>query len=258
MDDLNLHELLIGAGESPPDTRIEFRDPIARHGPAAVAAMSPWLRDPRLAAFAIRVIRRAADFEARAQAIRALEDAIPSLVDVLRQDAEKSLADLLPGSRGRSPGDRRPPAHRSQVNSAPAGVDQLVEGRTYRRRDLHERGFGGNRQKGISYAAGGTDAFLFSDPSKVAEWGYRDTWVGNDIYRYYGEWSGTGDMTLSGGNREIIDRSPNLYLFTKTTQGHQFAGRFRCRSWQSTPAVREGRQWMAIVFDLERVGAHEA
>ena len=125
-------------------------------------------------------------------------------------------------------------------------------GKLYRRKDLHDSGLGGNRQKGISYGADATEVLLFSDPASHEKWGYRDSWQGSDAYRYYGEWSGTGDMTFTGGNQAIVDRSPELHLFTKTHAGHIYAGRFSCRRSELVPGYRDGKQWTAIVFDLVR------
>ena len=247
LDDLSLDQLLIGAAESPPSSRIDFRDPIARHGSVAVSRIAPWLADPALAAFAIRVIQRAAEFGGQADAVRVLRDAMSFLTGPAHTDAQVALGEL--GVRPRPKASR--PA--GPVAAAPMSTDELVAGRRYRRRDLHDAGLGGNRQKGISYGANGTDVLLFSDPAKAGEWGYRDTWQGADAYRYFGEWSGTGDMGLVGGNREIVDRSPNLYLFTRLGTIFEFAGRFQCRRWTQEPATRDGKQWMAIVFDLERV-----
>ena len=66
-----LEELLFAA-EKAGASRIEFRDQIAAHGAPAVEAMAPWVRDPHLGAFAVRVIGRAAGHGARAEAIAAL------------------------------------------------------------------------------------------------------------------------------------------------------------------------------------------
>jgi hypothetical protein len=53
-----LDQLLAKAQEAGPDTRIELRDAIASFGEAAVEAMADWTGEPRLAAFAIRVLER--------------------------------------------------------------------------------------------------------------------------------------------------------------------------------------------------------
>lgn len=53
-----LDSLLARAREAHPSDRIELRDPIAAQGETAIDAMTDWLGDPRLAAFAIRVLER--------------------------------------------------------------------------------------------------------------------------------------------------------------------------------------------------------
>ena len=54
-----LAALLADARDADPTHRIDLRDPIAAHGAAAIEAVGPWLKEPALAAFAIRVIARA-------------------------------------------------------------------------------------------------------------------------------------------------------------------------------------------------------
>jgi hypothetical protein len=53
-----LDDLLDEASDADPGDRIDLRDPIAAHGEVAIDAMTDWLADPRLAAFAIRVLER--------------------------------------------------------------------------------------------------------------------------------------------------------------------------------------------------------
>ena len=55
-----LDALLAQAQTAAPMDRIELRDPIAAYGELAIDAMTDWLGDPRLAAFAIRVLERRA------------------------------------------------------------------------------------------------------------------------------------------------------------------------------------------------------
>lgn len=131
-------------------------------------------------------------------------------------------------------------------------VEDLVVGTCYRRRDLHLAGLGGNWQTGISYPADGTYCLLFSDPSKASDYGYRDSPDGEDGYRYFGRWDGTGDMTLSGGNQAVLDRSPELYLFTEAACGQVYRGRYMCLGWEEELATRDGQQHKAIVFRLRR------
>ena len=59
MPDLNA--LLDKATVADASDRILLRDPIAAFGAAAIPAMTAWLHDPRLAAFAVRVLGRIGD-----------------------------------------------------------------------------------------------------------------------------------------------------------------------------------------------------
>jgi hypothetical protein len=252
--DLSLEEAVIGAGEAPPSRRIEFRDPIARHGSAGIDRVKPWLSDPKMAAFAVRVIARAADFGAADEARRVLSSALSVLVEPGRSDAQIALSGLGV-SAGRS-ATRRHPADRATTVPA-ISVEDFVVDRVYRRRDIHDGGLGGNRQKGISYPANGTYVLLFSDPGSTHDWGYKDTWLGSDGYQYYGEWNGTGDMLPIGGNLALVDRSPEIYLFVKVSGGHRFAGRFACVNQDRTPATRDGKEYSALVFTLERAASRQ-
>ena len=54
----DLDDLLTQAREADPGVRITLRDPIAAQGDLAIEAMTDWLGDPRLAAFAVRVLER--------------------------------------------------------------------------------------------------------------------------------------------------------------------------------------------------------
>jgi hypothetical protein len=249
---LDLDALLIAAAEAPPESRISFRDQIAAYGEAAIERlMEPaWIGDPKYAAFSIRTIAKAAEFGAEAAAIRALKTALAIVKDDWHhKDIETALGQL--GAPHRNPSAGRKPKATHAV--APIAPEDLVVGRCYKRSDLHDGGLGGNRQKGISYPADGTHCLLFSDPSKVTEYGYRDQPLGDERFRYFGEWSGSGDMTMTGGNSVIADRSPELYLFTTASCGRVFLGRFGLVSWSEEPAFRDGRQFRAIVFTLERV-----
>jgi hypothetical protein len=93
---------------------------------------------------------------------------------------------------------------------------------------------------------------LFSKPAAAEEHGYRDGWVGDTTYRYFGAWSGSGDMLLDGVNRTILDRSPNLLLLTKSGDGWRFEGYFSCDQYETQRTVRDGREFSALVFLLVR------
>jgi hypothetical protein len=55
---MELATLLHQAEAASASVRIERRDAIAAFGPRAIEAVSPWLKSPKLAAFAIRVIEQ--------------------------------------------------------------------------------------------------------------------------------------------------------------------------------------------------------
>jgi hypothetical protein len=86
--------LLADAREADPAHRIDLRDPIAAHGAAAIEAVGPWLKDPVLAAFAIRVIARAGLDGERDAALAALRQARRRLDPRLRADVDWALGVL--------------------------------------------------------------------------------------------------------------------------------------------------------------------
>lgn len=94
-----LPTLLEAARAAEPARRIELRDRIAEHGAPAVVALTPWLADPVLAAFAVRVIERvglAGERELAAKVLRAARKRAPE--EVLG-DVEWALRLLRPASR---------------------------------------------------------------------------------------------------------------------------------------------------------------
>ena len=250
-EELSLDDAVMGAAEAPPAIRIEFRDPIARYGSDGIDRVTPWLADPSLAAFAVRVIARAADFGAAGASGRALQASLAILQGAARSDALAALEKLGVSS----PRPRATTASKPDV--APMSLDELVEGNVYKRRELHRAGLGGNQQKGISYPARGIYVLLFSDPDSKQDWGYNDSWLGDDAYRYYGEWSGAGDMVSVGGNFALVERSPEIYLFVKVSSGHRYAGQFKCVAQYREPTAHEGREYSALVFRLERHSSSE-
>jgi hypothetical protein len=247
----SLDGLLIAAGEAPPDTRIEFRDSIAAYGREAIARLaSPeWIGDPKYAAFAIRTITKAAAFGAKQEAVNALRGAFATAAsETQRFDITTALASL----GDKTAKDPNKAAMTPRIRSTALSLQDLVVDQCYSRTELHDS-FGGNRETGISYPAGGNHCLLFSDPGKVTEYGYADAPVGEDGYRYFGHWYGSGDMTMTRGNKAVLDRSPELYLFTSAKCGFVFRGQFECRDWENERAAREGRSDIAIVFNLRRV-----
>jgi hypothetical protein len=105
-EDQSLESLLQAAEEAAPDRRIELRDAIAAHGAAAIKCVSPWLTDPALGAFAVRVIRKAvdaetaADAETRDVALASLRSAKSSAgSDGITRDIEEAIKALKPPPR---------------------------------------------------------------------------------------------------------------------------------------------------------------
>ena len=245
-----LEALIAKADAASREDRITFRDPIAAHGARAIEAIAPWLLDPERGAFAVRVLGKIADLGYCTEAVDALRMAqAQNPSDLVRRDIDAEVNRLDPRS------SRTLAPHRGAGKASPTySPDELVVGKVYaRRRDLHKYGLGGNWQKGISYPADGAYVLVFSDPVKGAEHGYKDTSVGSDQYRYFGEWDGTGDMTMTGGNAAIRDRSPEIHLFIAATGGYRYEGRFRFEGYDIEATVRDGRQFNAIVFRLARV-----
>jgi hypothetical protein len=89
-----LAALLAEAKDADPAHRIDWRDPIAAHGAAAIEAVGPWLKDPTLAAFAIRVIARVGLDGEREAAQATLRQARRRLDARLRADADWALGVL--------------------------------------------------------------------------------------------------------------------------------------------------------------------
>lgn len=91
-----LDELLTEAREADPGDRINLRDPIAAHGEVAIDAMTDWLGDPRLAAFAIRVLERIGREPAQRSAVLGVLGAVDrsELPPHLAGDLDGALAAL--------------------------------------------------------------------------------------------------------------------------------------------------------------------
>lgn len=121
-----LNELLADARDAAPATRIELRDPIANFGTLAVDAMTDWLGDERLAAFAIRVLERIGQDHANQGAVLDVFEAVDrdELPPHLASDLDQALAKL--GQPRAAP--RAGP--RSATVSRPIGL-QGVAGRGY-------------------------------------------------------------------------------------------------------------------------------
>lgn len=111
-----LDDLLLAAQEADPESRIEWRDRIAAHGERAIEAMTDWLADPRLAAFAIRVLERIGHVAGTRTAVIDVLAAIDrdELPPHLAGDVDRALDGLgrptrAPRGRTGGAGPNRPP-----------------------------------------------------------------------------------------------------------------------------------------------------
>jgi hypothetical protein len=98
-----LDVLLTLARDADPGERISYRDRIVAHGRLGLEAMTDWLSDPRLGAFAVRVIEKIAMDpvlrEVAADALASVDrDELPPL---LANDVERALSTITPQKRAR-------------------------------------------------------------------------------------------------------------------------------------------------------------
>jgi hypothetical protein len=115
--------LLARAEGADPAHRIDLRDDIAAHGAAAIEAVTPWLKVPALAAFAIRVISTAGLRGDREAAQAALRQARRRLDERLRADIDWALTSLkvarpVPAPAVRAPA-RQTRTERPRYSSGP-------------------------------------------------------------------------------------------------------------------------------------------
>jgi hypothetical protein len=87
--------LLARASAATPETRIELRDSLAAQGDAVIAPMKSWIADPRLGAFAVRVLEmvsKPGQLAGSPAALRASRRTAGS--DAIRRDIEAALLRL--------------------------------------------------------------------------------------------------------------------------------------------------------------------
>ena len=99
-------------------------------------------------------------------------------------------------------------------------MTMAAAGTTIRRTAIHDE-HGGNRQKGISRPKSGPYLFLFSNPQRGHEYGYRDGWGDDGCYHYCGE-GRRGDQEMTDGNRDILEHQQqkrSLQVFASTAKG---------------------------------------
>lgn len=133
----------------------------------------------------------------------------------------------------------------------------FIRGRDYQRRtELHDR-FGGQRQGGIATPKDHPFVLIFTAQAG-AQHGYRDHWVDDDTFEYWGE-GHRGDMQFVRGNRAIRDHAKDgrrIYLFEKTPKSgwYRFIDEMRCDGHRfATGLDTDGNERQEIVFRLMRV-----
>lgn len=102
-----LQRLLDTAKAAGPHERIYYRDPIASHGQEAITAVTPWLTDRVLAAFAVRVVLYAGADGDREEAIRVLHKNRTQVPPFIREDVDlaiRQLQQLIPDASSHSSG----------------------------------------------------------------------------------------------------------------------------------------------------------
>lgn len=96
-----LDQLLETASVADPSVRIQFRDPIAAHGAAAIPRLRNWLVDARLSAFAVRTLEKIA---AETPNRRAVLDALGSLdPQAVSEWTRRDVADAVTRITGKAP-----------------------------------------------------------------------------------------------------------------------------------------------------------
>jgi hypothetical protein len=105
---MRLSTLLKEAGAASPMHRIEWRDPIAAHGARAIEGVRPWLADPVLAAFAIRVVERAGTNGEAALAAQVLRSSRASAPPAVVGDLDWALQRLRLRTNGSVPRSASP------------------------------------------------------------------------------------------------------------------------------------------------------
>ena len=127
---MKLALLLEEASTASPARRIEWRDRIAAFGPRAIEGVRPWLSNPVLAGFAIRVIVRAGAAEPilAAQVLRSARSTVPRAaaadidwaIQQLRatSQATGSSESSSAGPKAAAPRRSAPPRRRSSPRAA--------------------------------------------------------------------------------------------------------------------------------------------
>jgi hypothetical protein len=189
----SLNALLKAAREAAPESRIEYRDQIATYGVDAITAIAPWLADPRLGAFAARVIAAVGRQGHAPEALAALTSGLETAgSDPVRRDVEAGIAEFAPPRRRRAVAGRtgydilatdaelrghpavryRIETHkeRGHFNVPRAVMDQLgIETDGAIDLDVHRSSTGGLVYSGRMGIASGTEVYPANDDASAAE-----------------------------------------------------------------------------------------
>ena len=95
---LELETLLERTRSAPPESRIEWRKPLAEYGLAAVDAVTPWLKDEALCYFAVTVIERVGTTGHKERALQALRESRPTVGSGLQAFMDAAIGRL--GGKG--------------------------------------------------------------------------------------------------------------------------------------------------------------
>jgi 5-methylcytosine-specific restriction protein A len=131
-------------------------------------------------------------------------------------------------------------------------ASMFVQGREYRRRDLHQQ-FGGQEQGGISTPLKYPLILLFTGEAGE-QYGYADGWTSEGLFFYVGEGQ-VGDMQFIRGNAAIrnhTDLGKDLHLFSYVKKGVVwYVGQMLCTgyNYQDGPDA-QGKRRQMIVFEL--------
>lgn len=144
----------------------------------------------------------------------------------------------------------------SLLSPSTAGSLPFEVGALYHRRDQIHGVLGGQRQGGISTPVDAPFVIIFTGAAGATH-GYNDFWDDEERLHYFGEGQ-RGDMTMTGGNRAILEHKKNgkrLLMFQQMGHGkpNRFRGEYEFEDFQIVKDVldTEGNRRSAIVFRLK-------
>lgn len=138
-----------------------------------------------------------------------------------------------------------------------SGIEPLPfeVGALYKRREQIHGALGGQLQGGISTPANSAFVIVFTGAAGATH-GYNDFWDDEERLHYFGEGQ-RGDMTMTGGNRAILEHKQNgkrLLMFQQMGHGkpNRFRGEYELDDFYLAEDVldTEGKPRTAIVFRL--------